>query len=56
MGAACVSLGGMVAAHWSSKYPEDFKKVVLINSSMSGLSPLRHRALPKNYSEFSNYY
>ena len=48
-GLLAVSLGGMVAAHWSSKYPEDFNKVVLINSSMSGLSPIHHRMRPKNY-------
>jgi pimeloyl-ACP methyl ester carboxylesterase len=48
-GLLAVSLGGMVAAHWCNKYPEDFVKVVLINSSMSGLSPIHHRMTPKNY-------
>lgn len=48
-GLLAVSLGGMVAAHWSSKYPDDFERVVLINSSMNGLSPVYHRMLPKNY-------
>jgi len=48
-GLLAVSLGGMVAAHWTSKYPGDFKKIVLINSSMSGLSPIHHRMMPKNY-------
>ena len=48
-GLLAVSLGGMVAAHWTSKYPGDFKKMVLINSSMSGLSPIHHRMMPKNY-------
>lgn len=48
-GLLAVSLGGMVAAHWTSKYPEDFKKIVLINSSMGGLSPIHHRMMPHNY-------
>jgi pimeloyl-ACP methyl ester carboxylesterase len=48
-GILAVSLGGMVAAHWASHHIEDFKKVVLINSSMSGLSPLHHRMMPANY-------
>lgn len=48
-GLLAVSLGGMVAAHWCNKYPDDFKNVVLINSSMSGLSPIHHRMIPKNY-------
>ena len=48
-GILAVSLGGMVAAQWSSHYQDDFKKVVLINSSMSGLSPIHHRMMPSNY-------
>ena len=48
-GILAVSLGGMVAAHWASHHHEDFKRVVLINSSMSGLSPLHHRMMPSNY-------
>jgi len=48
-GILAVSLGGMVAAHWTSNYPDDFKKAVLINSSMSGLSPVYQRMMPQNY-------
>jgi pimeloyl-ACP methyl ester carboxylesterase len=48
-GILAVSLGGMVAAQWTSHYPNDFVKAVLINSSMSGLSPLHERMIPKNY-------
>jgi alpha-beta hydrolase superfamily lysophospholipase len=44
-----ISLGGMVTMNWASRYPQDFEKVVLINSSMAGLSPLFHRMLPRNY-------
>jgi pimeloyl-ACP methyl ester carboxylesterase len=48
-GILAVSLGGMVAANWTSRFPDDFKKAVLINSSMSGLSPIQDRMIPKNY-------
>ena len=48
-GLLAISLGGMVAAHWSHKYPDDFKQIVLVNSSMSGLSPIHHRMIPSNY-------
>ena len=44
-----VSLGGMVAMNWTSRYPEDFKKLVLINSSVGGLSPLFRRMQPANF-------
>jgi len=50
-GVLAVSLGGMVTACWISRYPEDFKKAVLINSSMSGLSPIQDRMKPSNYSK-----
>jgi pimeloyl-ACP methyl ester carboxylesterase len=43
-----VSLGGMVAMNWTSRFPEDFKKLVLINSSVGGLSPLFKRMQPRN--------
>jgi pimeloyl-ACP methyl ester carboxylesterase len=46
-----ISLGGMVALDWVIRYPDDFKKMVLINSSNAALSPPWHRlrlsALPK---------
>lgn len=44
-----VSLGGMVSANWTSRFPDDFEKLVMINSSMSGLSPIHHRMIPHNY-------
>jgi pimeloyl-ACP methyl ester carboxylesterase len=44
-----VSLGGMVAMNWTSRYPNDFKRLVLINSSATGLSPLHKRMKPTNY-------
>jgi hypothetical protein len=44
-----VSLGGMVAMNWVARFPSDFKRLVLINSSVSGLSPIHHRLQPRNY-------
>lgn len=38
-----VSLGGMIASCWLNHYCEDFHKVVLINTSFGGLSPVFHR-------------
>jgi len=48
-GLLAVSLGGMVAMNWTSRYPEDFKRLVLINSSVGGLSPLFRRMQPANF-------
>jgi pimeloyl-ACP methyl ester carboxylesterase len=38
-----ISLGGMAAADWVHRFPEDFARVVMINSSSGGLSPPYHR-------------
>ena len=38
-----ISLGGMIAADWVYRFPNDFARVVMINSSARGLSPARHR-------------
>jgi pimeloyl-ACP methyl ester carboxylesterase len=38
-----ISLGGMVAASWVHRFPDDFTRVVMINSSAGGLSPPYHR-------------
>ena len=32
-----LSLGGMIAMQWCANYPEDFKKLVVINTSAGGL-------------------
>ena len=44
-----LSLGGMVGIEWMHRWPEDFRGGVLVNPSVRGLSPLRHRLRPKNY-------
>ena len=48
-GLFAMSLGGMVALEWCSQFPEDFKKLVLVNSSVNRLSPFYHRMKPSNY-------
>lgn len=44
-----ISLGGMIALHWCSQYPKDFERLVLVNSSVKGLSPFYRRMKPRNY-------
>ena len=51
-----VSLGGMVAMNWTSRYPEDFKRLVLINSSATGLSPFHKRMKPENYARVASLF
>lgn len=41
-----VSLGGMIASCWLKHHPDDFQKVVLINTSFGGVSPIFHRLKP----------
>jgi pimeloyl-ACP methyl ester carboxylesterase len=38
-----LSLGSMVAVDWITRYPGDFSGVVLMNTSLSGVSPVYHR-------------
>jgi pimeloyl-ACP methyl ester carboxylesterase len=41
-----VSMGGMIAADWITRWPDDFREAILINTSFSGFSPVHHRLLP----------
>lgn len=41
-----ISLGGMLAWSWVHEYPEDFTHMVMINSSLGGLSPVWKRVQP----------
>jgi pimeloyl-ACP methyl ester carboxylesterase len=38
-----LSLGGMVAAEWAHRYPDELSGIVLINTSFGGYSPPWHR-------------
>lgn len=44
-----VSMGAMVAAEWSYRYPHEVEKLVLINTSMRPFSAFYQRLLPHNY-------
>ncbi len=44
-----ISLGGMVAAAWTTQYPQDFRSMILINSSAANFSPIFHRLRPRNW-------
>lgn len=43
-----ISLGGMIALEWSTLYPEDWNRAILINTSHGALSPLYKRFKLKN--------
>lgn len=37
------SMGGMIGMEWSTLFPEDWKKIILINTSHGGISPIYRR-------------
>jgi len=41
-----MSLGGMIAKCWSEKYPQDFNRMILINTSFKGINQIYHRLTP----------
>lgn len=47
-----VSLGAMVALEWAHRYPNDFDKLIMINTSLRGLNPIYRRLRPANYPKF----
>ena len=49
-----LSLGGMVAWDWASRYPHDVCGVVLINSSFANLSPFYRRLRWQSYANVFN--
>lgn len=44
-----LSLGGMVAVEWMSRYPEESAGTILISTSLRGLNPFYQRLLPSSY-------
>ena len=44
-----LSLGGMVAVEWMTRYPEECAAAILISSSLRGLNPFYQRLLPSSY-------
>jgi pimeloyl-ACP methyl ester carboxylesterase len=41
-----LSMGGLVAAAWAHQQPEQVQRLVMVNSSLAGLSPPWHRLRP----------
>lgn len=48
-----VSLGGMLAKRWTELYPNDFKKVVLVNTSFRAIVPIYQRLRPSAVRDFA---
>lgn len=44
-----ISLGGMVAAEWARRYPDELRRCVLLNTSFRPFSPFFHRLQPRSY-------
>jgi len=49
-----VSMGAMVAVHWSQKYPDEVVRQVLINTSMRPFSRFYRRLRPANYAAIAS--
>jgi pimeloyl-[acyl-carrier protein] methyl ester esterase len=41
-----MSLGGMIAANWLERWPDDFRGCILVNTSFRGYSPVINRLSP----------
>lgn len=44
-----ISLGGMVAAAWAARHPDEVRACVLINTSMRAFSSFKQRLRPRHY-------
>ena len=51
-----MSLGGMIARQWMERYPDDFRKVVLANTSFRGLNPIYRRLRPASMLRFARIF
>lgn len=49
VGLFAVSLGGMVALNWLSRFPQDFSRAVIVNTSAGDLSAPFERFHPRTY-------
>jgi pimeloyl-[acyl-carrier protein] methyl ester esterase len=47
-----ISLGGMIGTEWTKLFPDDFQRMVIINSSFKNLSPLFKRVRPWGVKKF----
>ena len=44
-----LSMGAMVALEWMKLYPDECHLGILINTSLKGINPFKHRLRPENY-------
>jgi pimeloyl-ACP methyl ester carboxylesterase len=51
LGLLSISLGSMLATEWVHTFPEEIRKIVLINTSDKSLSPFYERLRPQVYGE-----
>ncbi len=51
-----MSLGGMIAKRWDELYPNDFKKLVLVNTSFKGINKLTKRLQPQSIKAFGKLF
>ncbi len=51
-----VSLGGMIAADWTQRWPKDFAEAVFINTSFKSFSPVHHRLKPGAMMHLLSYF
>jgi pimeloyl-ACP methyl ester carboxylesterase len=49
VGLLALSMGGMVAAHWATHWPQELRELVLINTSMRPFSPAWQRMRPGSF-------
>lgn len=47
-----LSMGGMMAIDWMTRYPDEIASAVLINSSVRGFAPFYQRLCWQNYAKF----
>jgi pimeloyl-ACP methyl ester carboxylesterase len=48
------SFGGMVAIDWLNLHPEDFERVIAVNTSLNGVCSIFERLNPKNLHSYMN--
>jgi pimeloyl-ACP methyl ester carboxylesterase len=49
VGVLGISFGGMVALEWAARYPDDFQRLVVINTSAGNMNPPWERLRAANY-------
>lgn len=51
-----MSLGGMIAKRWTELYPQDFTKLILVNTSFKGINPIYKRLQPMAMLSFAKLF